>query len=73
MNFLQPIGRVFLAFLSTAGRLILFTLSGVSHAGRPPFYLRIVGRQMVERFSAAVEIPGDLSGGVASGKDSRTA
>lgn len=48
MNFLQPIGRVFLGFLGTAGRLTLFTLSGVMHCFRPPFYFRIIGRAMVE-------------------------
>ena len=48
MNFLQPIGRVFLAFLATAGRLTLFSIDGVSHCFRPPFYFRIIGRQMIE-------------------------
>ena len=48
MNFLQPIGHVVLGFLATTGRLTAFTISGVSHCFRPPFYLRIVGRQMVE-------------------------
>jgi phospholipid/cholesterol/gamma-HCH transport system permease protein len=48
MNFLQPIGRVFLVFLATAGRITLFTSAAVSHCVRPPFYLRIVLRQMVE-------------------------
>ncbi|NQW01346.1 MAG: ABC transporter permease [Rhodospirillales bacterium] len=48
MNFLQMIGRVFLAFLATAGRLSIFTLSGVGHCLRPPFYFRIIGKQMIE-------------------------
>ena len=48
MNFLQPIGRVFVAFLATAGRLTLFSIDGVSHCFRPPFYFRIIGRQMIE-------------------------
>jgi phospholipid/cholesterol/gamma-HCH transport system permease protein len=48
MNFLQMIGRVFLAFLATTGRLSLFTLSGVSHCVRPPLYYRIIGKQMIE-------------------------
>ena len=48
MNFLQPIGRVFLAFLATAGRLSIFTIDGVSHCSPPPFYFRIIGRQMIE-------------------------
>ena len=48
MNFLQPIGRILLAFLGAAGRMTLFTISGVSHCFRPPFYFRIIGRQMVD-------------------------
>jgi phospholipid/cholesterol/gamma-HCH transport system permease protein len=48
MNFLQMIGRVFLAFLATSGRLSLFTLSGISHCVRPPLYFRIIGKQMIE-------------------------
>ena len=48
MIFLQPIGRTFLAFLEAAGRLVLFASNGVSHCVRPPFYLRLVGRQMIE-------------------------
>ena len=48
MNFFQPIGSVFLSFLATAGRLTLFTGQGISHCFRPPFYLRIMLRQMIE-------------------------
>jgi phospholipid/cholesterol/gamma-HCH transport system permease protein len=48
MNFLQTIGRVFLTFLSTTGRLLLFTFSGVGHCVRPPLYFRIIGKQMIE-------------------------
>jgi len=48
MNFLQPIGRIFLKFLSTTGRLSLFTADAVSHTVRPPFYFRILLRQMVD-------------------------
>jgi len=48
MNFLQPIGRVFLEFFATAGRLTLFTFSGVSHIVRPPFYYRIILKQMID-------------------------
>ena len=48
MNFLQPIGRVVLNFLATVGRLTMFTTSGVSHCFRPPYYPRIIVRQMVE-------------------------
>ncbi len=48
MNVFQPIGRIFLAFLATVGRLTMFTGSALSHCVRPPFYPRIIGRQMVE-------------------------
>lgn len=48
MNFLAPIGRVFLAFLESAGRLTLFTFQALAGAFRPPFYFRMLSRQMVE-------------------------
>jgi len=48
MNPLQPIGRVVLAFLGTTGRLMTFLASGLMHTVRPPFYPRIVLRQMVD-------------------------
>ncbi len=48
MNFLQPIGRVFLRFLQITGQLAIFTGTAISHCMRPPFYFRIIGRQMVE-------------------------
>jgi phospholipid/cholesterol/gamma-HCH transport system permease protein len=47
MNPLAIIGRVFLDFLEGIGRLALFTASGVSHCLRPPFYWRLIGRQMM--------------------------
>jgi phospholipid/cholesterol/gamma-HCH transport system permease protein len=47
MNVLALIGRVVLAFTNTAGRLALFTFSGVRHSFLPPFYLRLIGRQML--------------------------
>ena len=48
MNPLQAIGRVFLAFLGTAGRLTMFALTSVTHRFIPPYYPRIMIRQMVE-------------------------
>lgn len=48
MPILQPIGRTFLIFLEAAGRLVLFAIVGVSHIVRRPFYLRLIGRQMIE-------------------------
>ena len=48
MNFLAPIGRVFLLFLAAIGRVALFTGSALINAWRPPYYPRIVLRQMIE-------------------------
>ncbi len=48
INPLRPIGGAFLSFLGTAGRLALFTFAGVSHCFRPPFYGRILLRQMID-------------------------
>ena len=48
MKILQHIGRIFLAFLSTTGRLALFMGSAAVHCVRPPFYPRTVLRHMVE-------------------------
>lgn len=48
LGFVQGIGRVFLAFLATTGRLSLFTILGMSHCFRGPWYFRIIGRQMLE-------------------------
>ncbi len=48
MNPLAAVGRAFLALLASIGRLLLFAASAVSHAVRPPFYPRILLRQMVD-------------------------
>lgn len=48
MNFLAPIGRVFLGFLASIGRLAIFTGNALGSAWRPPYYPRIIWRQMVE-------------------------
>jgi phospholipid/cholesterol/gamma-HCH transport system permease protein len=48
MAILQLLGRTFLAFLAAAGHLTLFTLRGVSHCFRPPFYWRNLLRQLIE-------------------------
>ncbi|HZB90819.1 MAG TPA: ABC transporter permease [Stellaceae bacterium] len=48
LDFLARVGRVFLAFLAAAGRLALFTLNALSHCLRPPFYPRLVARQMID-------------------------
>ncbi|WP_313412599.1 MlaE family ABC transporter permease, partial [Rhodospirillum rubrum] len=48
MNFLAIIGRVFLTFLRHVGRLSVFTGTALSHCVRPPFFPRLIGRQLVE-------------------------
>ena len=48
MAFLQQIGAAFLGFLNAIGRLSMFTGSALSHSLRPPFYGRLMIRQMIE-------------------------
>ena len=48
MNFVARVGAMFLLFLGASGRLTLFALTGVGHCFRPPFYFRLIGRQMVD-------------------------
>jgi phospholipid/cholesterol/gamma-HCH transport system permease protein len=48
MEFLAAIGRVLINFLGASGRLAIFTLSALSHCFRPPFYFRLIGRQMID-------------------------
>jgi phospholipid/cholesterol/gamma-HCH transport system permease protein len=48
MGFLTTTGRAFLIFLEATGRLMLFTGVAISHCFRPPFYLRLIGRQMID-------------------------
>jgi len=48
MNPLAAIGRIFIAFLATTGRLGIFTARSVSHCVRPPFYPMLLWRQIVE-------------------------
>jgi phospholipid/cholesterol/gamma-HCH transport system permease protein len=48
MGFLTTSGRAFLIFLEATGRLMLFTGVAISHCFRPPFYLRLIGRQMID-------------------------
>jgi phospholipid/cholesterol/gamma-HCH transport system permease protein len=47
-GFLASIGAVFLNGLSASGRMALFTLSTLSHCVRPPIYLRLLGRQLID-------------------------
>ncbi len=48
MGFVQTIGRLALTFLRTTGRLGLFTASAFAHCVRPPFYWRIILKQMID-------------------------
>jgi phospholipid/cholesterol/gamma-HCH transport system permease protein len=47
-GFLASIGRAFLDFLSASGRLVLFALSAIWYGIRPPYYPRLILRQMVD-------------------------
>jgi phospholipid/cholesterol/gamma-HCH transport system permease protein len=47
MQFLSVIGRVFLSALASIGDVALFAWNAVSHIVRPPFYFRLLGRQMI--------------------------
>lgn len=48
LDFLGSIGRVFFLFLGATGRIALFATDAVAHCFRPPFYPRLIGRQMVD-------------------------
>jgi len=48
MPALAAIGRVLLGFLAATGRLSVFASTAASHAVRPPFFPRLIGRQMLE-------------------------
>jgi phospholipid/cholesterol/gamma-HCH transport system permease protein len=48
MGFLSGIGRATLIFLAATGRFALFTGLALSHCVRPPFFLRHIGRQMLD-------------------------
>ncbi|MCW0235106.1 MAG: ABC transporter permease [Ferrovibrio sp.] len=47
MNPLAIIGRVFLDFLVAIGRVTVFTFHGLRHIFAPPFYLRLLIKQMM--------------------------
>ena len=48
MSLIPAIGRVFLGFLASTGRLAIFAGVSVSHIFRPPFYPRLLLRQIIE-------------------------
>jgi phospholipid/cholesterol/gamma-HCH transport system permease protein len=47
-GFLASVGGAFLEFLAASGRLILFALSAIYYGLRPPYYPRLILRQMVD-------------------------
>ena len=46
--FLQNIGRTSLAFLAAIGRIALVTMAAIRWTFVPPFYLRQLGRQILD-------------------------
>ena len=46
--FLAGIGRTFLTFQTHIGRLVLFSAIAVSHCLKPPYYPRLIGRQLID-------------------------
>ncbi|MGF1625893.1 MAG: MlaE family ABC transporter permease [Alphaproteobacteria bacterium] len=48
MNPLATIGRIFLGFLASAGRITIFTGRALSHCVRPPYFPRLILRQMLD-------------------------
>ena len=48
MNPLRAIGKAFIGFLASTGRITVFAATSVSHCVRPPFYYRLIGRQMID-------------------------
>ena len=46
-QFLSTIGRLFLTFLGAIGVLTLFTANAITHSVTPPFYIRLLVRQMI--------------------------
>lgn len=48
MNFLALVGGVFLAFLAATGRLTIFTTNCLRGLFSPPYYMRMISKQMME-------------------------
>jgi phospholipid/cholesterol/gamma-HCH transport system permease protein len=48
LDFLARVGRVFLVFLASTGRLALFASRAIGDCFRPPFYPRLIARQMID-------------------------
>jgi phospholipid/cholesterol/gamma-HCH transport system permease protein len=48
LDFLASIGAVFLAFLGVTGRIVVFAATALRFAVQPPYYPRLILRQMVD-------------------------
>jgi phospholipid/cholesterol/gamma-HCH transport system permease protein len=48
MNPVATIGRIFLHFLEVVGKISLFTATATSHCLRPPWFPRLIARQMTD-------------------------
>lgn len=48
MPILQPLGNLTLRFLEIVGRLSIFAGTTISHCFRPPFYPKLILKQMIE-------------------------
>ncbi|CAA6604365.1 putative ABC transporter permease protein RBE_1340 [Rhodospirillaceae bacterium LM-1] len=48
LDFVTTVGRVILAFLMATGRLALFTVNALFHLFTPPFYPRLIAKQMID-------------------------
>ncbi len=48
MNFLATIGRIFLSFLNSTGKLVWFALRALYHSITPPYHLKQLLRQFFE-------------------------
>ncbi|WP_299373292.1 ABC transporter permease [uncultured Kiloniella sp.] len=48
MPILQPLGNLTLRFLEIVGRLSIFAGTAISHCFRPPFYPKLILKQMIE-------------------------
>ena len=48
MTMVASIGRVMLSLFAATGRLSMFAGEGLMHCVRPPFYFRLIGRQVLE-------------------------
>jgi phospholipid/cholesterol/gamma-HCH transport system permease protein len=48
MNFVAAIGRLLISFFEAVGRIAMFTGLAIFHSLRPPYYPRLIARQMVD-------------------------